>query len=309
MGNIMNRGKLILLWAISFMSSIFVSCQQEQYNNTSEDINISAIETGNYHNEILKNYIEIKNIPSSLNTSNESQEFIKLMADYGNAIRLAYKNNPPTGDIDNWVYNILNITYSPEFAAVNVNLSNGVLATKAISNVFGNSAMPQYVSLYLDEMERIAALYGGTDSYKPQEESIFLRYYMSSTDKKEKELLENMHSVAQGSHEYWDKNYQLWNPKLAGRFWSGALNVGKNLLIADVSGVVAYFCAVKLYPPLGAFTWKGAAATAAGASIAKGVEMLLSEILSKSYYDVGAQNISIEEIYAAYILRKDELSL
>ena len=305
----MNRGKLILLWAISFMSSIFVSCQQEQYNNTSEDINISAIETGNYHNEILKNYIEIKNIPSSLNTSNESQEFIKLMADYGNAIRLAYKNNPPTGDIDNWVYNILNITYSPEFAAVNVNLSNGVLATKAISKVFGNSAMPQYVSLYLYEMERIAALYGGTDSYKPQEESIFLRYYMSSTDKKEKELLENMHSVAQGSHEYWDKNYQLWNPKLAGRFWSGALNVGKNLLIADVSGVVAYFCAVKLYPPLGAFTWKGAAATAAGASIAKGVEMLLSEILSKSYYDVGAQNISIEEIYAAYILRKDELSL
>lgn len=33
-------------------------------------------------------------------SSSNTDEFIRLMSDYGAAVRLAYKNNAPAGDID-----------------------------------------------------------------------------------------------------------------------------------------------------------------------------------------------------------------
>lgn len=45
-----------------------------------------------YHNLILENFIEIHKTPSVLASSSNADEFIRLMSDYGAAMRLAYKN-------------------------------------------------------------------------------------------------------------------------------------------------------------------------------------------------------------------------
>lgn len=53
---------------------------------------ISQTEVGVYHNLILENFIEIHKTPSVLASSSNADEFIRLMSDYGAAMRLAYKN-------------------------------------------------------------------------------------------------------------------------------------------------------------------------------------------------------------------------
>lgn len=108
--------------SIFILSVIFcVACQKvddvhnknADQRGTNEEVypeNLSDI--GYYHNEILKNYISISKTPSLLSTNSESDDFIKLMADYGTSVCMAYKRNPPAGNIDKWVGNIINMSLS-----------------------------------------------------------------------------------------------------------------------------------------------------------------------------------------------------
>lgn len=86
---------------------------------------ISQTEVGVYHNLILENFIEIHKTPSVLASSSNADEFIRLMSDYGAAVRLAYKNNAPAGDIDRWVCDILDVSLNSRQSQLVDHIING----------------------------------------------------------------------------------------------------------------------------------------------------------------------------------------
>lgn len=272
---------------------------------------ISQTEVGVYHNLILENFIEIHKTPSVLASSSNADEFIRLMSDYGAAVRLAYKNNAPAGDIDRWVCDILDVSLnSRQSQLVDHIINGGLSATDAIKKVYGTNSISPLIFSYVDEIEKTIDQHGGTTPCENKLNLLYVNYIKSATNSEEKQLISWIAGVADGSYEYWDTQYTVWNPQLQGRFWNSTLRIGKRILISDVAGAIGYVAGSKLGWITGALTWKAVAATAGVASIIGGVDQLLEEIMSVKSTDTNTEySVSREEIHKAYYIRVKELGL
>lgn len=91
--------KLIMALFVAIFS---VSCQDE---SSMKDLSIQS-ETpdliGDYHNEILKNFI-VYYSQDVQSTGSNTSDFVQIMANYGVAVLKTYKNDPPSSNIDKWV--------------------------------------------------------------------------------------------------------------------------------------------------------------------------------------------------------------
>lgn len=305
--------------SIFILSVIFcVACQKvdDVHNKnadqlgTNEEVypeNLSDI--GYYHNEILKNYISISKTPSLLSTNSESDDFIKLMADYGTSVCMAYKRNPPAGNIDKWVGNIINMSLSGrQYSILNNILNNDMSISAAVNNAYGKEVVPAIVQNYLDEIDRVVEQYAGTYSFDNQLKLLHLRYIRSTTDNNERQLFNYVYYVASGSYEYWDTQHSTWSPHLSGRFWKDLYNSGRYLLDSDISGAVDYILGTMIVGAI--MTWKVCVAYAAASSVVAGVEVLLEDFRNKTKsVTVIPDNVTFGEVYDAYLIRKQELGL
>ncbi len=305
---------IYLSLAVTILSSI--SCRKT-YTSSIDEANNSLLEDNNpvgyYHNEILSNFIEFHNIPSSLSTKSAADDFVKMMADYGAAVRLAYKNNPPEGDIDLWVGDVLNQAITSQLPdIINNIIERDMSATDAITYAYGRDIPSVKVENFLQELEHTLDLYGGSVSCENKITLLRLNYLQSGTlTIEERDYITWMSDVASGSYEYWNDNYRTWNPRLQGKFWDSAKRIGVKIVIGDVSGAVDAICRFKfvLGTPI---TWKIVAAEAAIGSIIGGVAGLLEEVLLKSSNNdiiIDIQDIPYKDIYNAYLFRIQELGI
>lgn len=299
----MKRAIFFILGAIT----LFASCQKEI--GSEKDVRTSDKEScqiGFYHNEILKNFIEISQQPSALSSSTGADEFKKLMADYGSAVYLAYKRNPPSSNLDQWVGNVLEMSVSTRQSKILDNIiSKKMTLTNALNNGFGRNVVPEIISNYLADIERITANYGGTATFNTKLTQLHLQYYRQATSD-ERMLVSWITDVAEGSYDYWDGEYRTWYPRLTrSKFWDKTLKIGATIVGADIGGVVSYFIERRYGWVTAALSWKVGAAYAGLHSAVAGVATLTQEIITRA----PIENISSEEIYEAYLFRKNELGL
>lgn len=306
---------------ILFSSAIFVfalfsllSCQKvvdktsEKNDDPPKD---ELCQIGLYHNEILKNFITIRQQPSALSTSTEVDEYKKLMADYGSAVRLAYKKNPPSGNLDQWVGDVLSISISARQSKILDNiLAKNMSLTNAINDGFGKKVVSDLISSYLHEIETTVNTYGGSVAIENKLTLLQMKY-SGIVPQEDRTLVRWIHDVARGSHDYWNADYRNWNPRLTGRFWDSARSLGWSIVGSDISGAAEYFIGSKIGLIGGALSWKVGAAYAGLRSVIAGVETLIDHITTRSGKNLllQAENVSQEEIYEAYLLRKKELGM
>lgn len=303
----MKRAYFFILGAIMLIALSFFSCQKEigsEKNVVTPDK--ESCQIGFYHNEILKNFIEIRQQPSALSSSTGADEFKKLMADYGSAVYLAYKRNPPSSNLDQWVGNVLEMSVSTQQSKILDNiLSKNMTMTNALNNGFGRKVVPEIISNYLADIEQITANYGGTATFNTKLTQLHLQYYRQASSD-ERMLVSWITDVAEGSYDYWDGEYRTWYPRLSrSRFWDKVLNIGGKILSADIAGAAEYFLGTKIGLIGGPLSWKVGAAYAGLSSAVAGVTVLAEEILTRAPIEI----ISSEEIYEAYLFRKNELGL
>ena len=283
------------------------NADQRDINEDTFPENLSDI--GYYHNEILKNYISISKTPSLLSTNSESDEFIKLMANYGTSVCMAYKKNPPAGNIDKWVGDIINMSLSGrQYSILNNILNYDMSISSAVNNAYGKDVVPAIFKNYLDEIASVVEQYADTYSFDNQLKLLHLRYLRNTTDNTERQFFNYVYYVASGSYEYWDTQHSTWNPHLSGRFWKDLYSSGRYLLDSDISGAVDYILSSKIVGAV--MTWKICVAYAAASSVVAGIEVLLEDFRNNTKSAaVVPDNVTFDEIYDAYMIRKQELGI
>ncbi len=297
--------KPILLLILLFSC---LACQENEIpTNITE--NQSIDEVGFYHNEILKNYDTISRIPSTLSTKSEVDEYIKLLADYGASVKLAYRNNPPSSNLDLWVGNVLNQSLSIRQRNIINNITvNGMTMTTAINNGFNSNVVSTTISEYLSEIETILERYGGSASCESKLALAHLTYYRSASSD-ERQLASWIGDITDGSYEYWDTEHGSWNPTMQGRIWDDVKRSGKILLSADIAGAVEYFLGTKIGLIVGVLSWKTCAAYAALNSIVAGVATLIDGSTRVTEYHEIPAEVDYPAVYEAYLLRVKELGI
>lgn len=307
------------LYTFLYLSICFflLGCQQETFSTDSNCLNNIAEESvskiGYYHNEIIKNFVTLSNIPSNATTkaSVDSNDFLQTMANYGAAVRLAYKNDPPSSDMNQWVGDILRTSLTSNQVTIVERIIGGMTITDAINTTYRKNVVSNVVKSYLAELNILIQQYGGTIAYSNQLTLLGNKYARLASGE-DGEIISWATGVAEGSHEYWNSEYKQWNAQLSGRFWDNVLNYGGRLLSADISGAIEYYLGYKLGIITGALTWKIAAAYAALNSTLCGVELILSSATRSSndgYSIENIKNITYEDVYRAYLHRVEELEI
>jgi hypothetical protein len=293
--------KLIMALFVAIFS---VSCQDE---SSMKDLSIQS-ETpdliGDYHNEILKNFI-VYYSQDVQSTGSNTSDFVQIMANYGVAVLKTYKNDPPSSNIDKWIEGVLNKSLDSTQLKIIEILGTGRSMSEAIEIVFGADKISSIVKSYLIELNRTIDQYKGTPSFQDKVNIIRARYY-GSASQDDRTIITWTSILAKGSHEYWNQECNNWNPSLKGRFW----DFGKRVLVADAIGGLEYILATKIGLIAGPISWKIGAAYAALNSVLAGVEDILLNTQSRSSItEETIKNISKEEIYKAYLKRKAELGI
>lgn len=283
-------------------------CQEKDGSNIICE-NQSISDVGFYHNEILKNYETISKTPSTLSTKSEVDEYIKLLADYGASVKLAYRNDPPSSNLDLWVGDVLNqsLTIRQRNIINNITL-NGMSMTAAVNNGFNSNVVSTIISEYLSEIESILERYGGSASCESKLALAHLTYYRTASSE-ERQLASWIGDVTDGSYEYWDTEHGSWNPAMQGRIWDDVKRSGKILLSADIAGAVEYFLGTKIGLIVGVLSWKTCAAYAALNSIVAGVATLIDGSTRSVELVKIPSEVDYNAVYDAYLIRVKELGI
>ncbi len=268
-------------------------------------------ETGLYHNEILKNYIYIQN-QKTVSTRNEDQitTYKNMVADYGCSVYLAYKNNPPVNQsIDSWVNQILGVSFSSQGSSIcNCILNKDMTIVQSLNYTYGSGNVPTVIASYLNEIETLLSNgFSNNSIYKSKLTQLHLKYYRQASSE-DRSCISNITDVAQGSFDYWQKEAKVWNYNMNDNTTAKVKKVAKKLVAADISGVVEYFISRRL-GIIGALSWKGIAAIAAVNSMVAGVDMLFENWSLQKAISTRSISISKEELYDAYLKRKQELNI
>lgn len=288
-----------------FLTIFLVACQNESFTTDSNNEVETPELIGDYHNEILKNFIIYNNQDEQKSRTN-SDYFVQLMANYGVSVLTTFKKDPPSsGNLDIWVEKVLNESLDETQIKMFHILKNGTSMVEAIKIIFGNNKISPTVESYLIELNSIIQQYSGTPSYKNKINLLHIKYYRMATSQDDRTIISWTTDLATGSHDYWNKEHNRWAPSLYGRFWDTA----KSILKADAIGGLEYILATQIGLIAGPISWKIGAAYAALNSIIFGTDKLLMSNSRSIITEESIMNITKEEIYNAYLKRKNELGL
>ncbi|MGN1219206.1 MAG: hypothetical protein ACI4TD_14730 [Phocaeicola sp.] len=288
-----------------FMAMFFIACQNESFTNDSKNEVTNHELIGDYHNEIIKNFIVYYN-QDEQNSRANSDDFVQLMANYGVSVLTAFKNDPPTnGNIDQWVEQVLDVTLNETQIMMHNIMKTGVSMVDAIKIAFGDNSISKTIESYLIELNSLIQQHSGTVSYNNQINLLHIKYYSLANSQDDKTIIRWTTDLAIGSHDYWNSEHDRWAPSLYGRFW----NAGKKILKADALGGLEYILATKIGIIETALSWKIGAAYAALRSIIDATDQLLLNNSRSIITEESVKNITLEEVYNAYLNRKVELGI
>lgn len=98
----------------------------------------------------------------------------------GWAVRQAYKNDPPSSNLDQWVGEVLRVSLTAkQINIVNSIIYDNMTCGEAIYSEYKN-AMPQVVEDYMAEIGEIIERYGGTTACENKLTLLHVQYYKAA---------------------------------------------------------------------------------------------------------------------------------